>query len=150
MKNLIIAIASDHAGFELKEQLISYLEQKKYQIIDLGCSSKDSVDYPDYANKLVDSLKEQQVLRGILICGTGIGMSVAANRFNHIRAALCTNSLMAKFAREHNDANVLVLGARIIDQQTALDCVKSFLSTEFTETRHQLRIDKLARRENNE
>ncbi len=145
MQNFTIAIASDHAGFELKEQIISYLKQKKYQITDLGCFSKESVDYPDYANRLVETLKDQQVLRGILVCGTGIGMSIAANRFNHIRAALCTNSQMAKLAREHNDANVLVLGARIIDQQAALDSVQVFLDTEFTETRHQLRIDKLTK-----
>lgn len=145
MKNIVIAIASDHAGFDLKQQIISYLDKKKYQIIDLGCSNKNSVDYPDYANKLAEAIKDNHNLKGILTCGTGIGMSIAANRYNHIRAALCTNSQMSKLAREHNDANILVLGARIIDQQTAFNCVENFLNTDFTETRHQLRIDKLDR-----
>ena len=128
-----IFIASDHAGFRLKEFL-----KKHFELIDLGTDSESSCDYPIFAKKLAEKINGEN--RGILICGTGIGMSIAANRFSHIRAALCTNETMAKLARQHNDANVLVLGARIISENIALKCVEKFLSTDFEGDRHQRRI----------
>lgn len=128
-----IFIASDHAGFRLKEFL-----KKHFELIDLGTDSESSCDYPIFAKKLAEKINGEN--HGILICGTGIGMSIAANRFSHIRAALCTNETMAKLARQHNDANVLVLGARIISENIALKCVEKFLSTDFEGDRHQRRI----------
>ncbi len=138
MKDSKILIAADHAGFALKKILIEALN---YKVVDLGCHINDSVDYPDYAQALCKKMGNND--RGILICGSGIGMSMAANRFKHIRAALCTNVYMAKMAREHNDANVLVLGARIIDEETALACLNEFLLTEFKGEKHKIRVDKL-------
>ena len=141
MQNIIL-IASDHAGFNLKQEIINYLQKQKYQVVDQGCFDEEAVDYPDYAKNLCKTIKDGE--RGILVCGTGIGMSIAANRFNNIRAALCTNEAMAKFAREHNDANILVLGARIIEKETAFACLNKFLTTKFKgEDKHQKRIDKL-------
>jgi ribose 5-phosphate isomerase B len=137
----MILIASDHAGFELKKYIINQLKEESF--IDLGCDSLDSVDYPDYAYLLAKEIKNQQAKFGILICGTGIGMSIAANRFTYIRAALCTSALMAQKAREHNDANVLVLGARITDNNTALECIKTFIATKFLGERHNNRVEKL-------
>ena len=134
-----IIIAADHAGFKLKQQLIEYL--KGYQITDLGCFNDTSVDYPDYAKKLSSNLNDQQI--GVLICGSGIGMSICANRFSHIRAALCMNPEIAKLAREHNNANVLVLGARFIDLSTAIECLENFLNTPFEGGKHQIRVKKL-------
>ena len=128
-----IFIASDHAGFRLKEFL-----KKHFELIDLGTDSESSCDYPIFAKKLAEKINGENC--GILICGTGIGMSIAANRFSHIRAALCVNETMAELARQHNDANVLVLGARIIFEDTALKCVEKFLSTDFEGGRHQRRI----------
>ena len=136
----MIVIASDHAGFELKQHIIKNFPDK---FLDLGCDSVEAVDYPDYAYKLAKAIQEKKANIGVLICGSGIGMSIAANRFPNIRAALCTNALMAKFAREHNDANILVLGARIIDEKTAIECLSVFMNTPFKGERHQIRIDKL-------
>ena len=138
-----IVIASDHVGFKLKEIIKEYLKNNNFKIVDCGSSGEDAVDYPDYAYKLVEQLKNKLKYRGILICGSGIGMSIAANRFPYIRAALCTSPEMAKMARRHNDANVLVLGERIINQSAALECVEEFLNTEFAGMHHQARIDKL-------
>ncbi len=129
-----IFIASDHAGFELKEYL-----KTQFNLLDLGTHSSESCDYPVFAKKLVARLKDDD--KGILICGTGIGMSIAANRFKNIRAALCFNEEMAKLARQHNDANILVLGARIISPETAKTCVEKFLSTDFEGGRHQRRLE---------
>ncbi len=128
-----IFIASDHAGFELKEYLKTQLN-----LLDLGTHSSESCDYPVFAKKLAIKLKNDD--KGILICGTGIGMSIAANRFKNIRAALCFNEEMATLARQHNDANVLVLGARIISPETAKNCVEKFLSTDFEGGRHRRRL----------
>ncbi len=135
----MLLIASDHAGFELKQVITQFLKDNNQEFIDLGCNNTNAVDYPDYAYKLALKITD----KAILICGSGIGMSIAANRFSHIRAALCNDPEMAKLAREHNDANVLVLGARIIDQNTALKCLKVFLNTEFKAGHHQIRVDKL-------
>ena len=128
-----IFIASDHAGFELKEYLKKY-----FDLSDLGTHDNSSCDYPIFAKKLVSQLRDGD--RGILICGTGIGMSIAANRFKNIRAALCFNEEMTALSRQHNNANVLVLGARIISPETAKNCVEKFLSTDFEGGRHQRRV----------
>lgn len=133
-------IASDHAGFHLKQELIKSCE---HEWIDLGPESTDSVDYPDFAHKLADAMKEGQAEFGVLICGSGIGISMAANRHKHVRAALCTHGLMAKLARQHNNANVLVLGERITGVDVAKDCLKQFSETEFEGGRHTARVEKI-------
>ncbi len=140
-----ILIASDHAGFDLKKSLITNLQTLGYQIIDLGCNNaQDSVDYPDCANKLCAEIIAEKSSRGILICGSGVGISIAANRFKPIRAALCVNEEMAKLSRQHNDANVICLGARLTDSTVALNAVKTFLTTEFEGGRHERRVAKLS------
>jgi ribose 5-phosphate isomerase B len=144
MPNEVIAIACDHGGFEYKEILKSDLEKMGYEVADLGCYDGSSVDYPDYANKLADTLKEGLAQRGVLVCGSGIGMSIAANRHIHIRAALIHDALTARLCREHNNANVLVLGGRTTGIAVAQDCLKVFLETEFEGDRHQRRVDKMS------
>jgi ribose 5-phosphate isomerase B len=144
MPNEVIAIACDHGGFEYKEILKSDLEKMGYEVADLGCYDGSSVDYPDYANKLADTLKEGLAQRGVLVCGSGIGMSIAANRHIHIRAALVHDALTARLCRKHNNANVLVLGGRTTGIAVAQDCLKVFLETEFEGDRHQRRIDKMS------
>ena len=140
-----IAIASDHAGFELKEQLKSYFSQLGLACDDLGTDSTQSVDYPDFGNAMAAWLKKQDAdARGILICGSGIGISIAANRHSHVRAALVTGSEAAKLSRQHNDANVLCLGARLTNEATAKECVKAFLQTPFEGGRHAGRVEKLS------
>jgi ribose 5-phosphate isomerase B len=138
-----IAIAADHAGFDLKSALIEELGKSGFKVLDLGTDSIDSVDYPDFADKLAHAMKAGQAARGVLVCGTGIGISIAANRHKGIRAALCRDSTDARLAREHNDANVLVLGGRITGVETARDTLKSFLSTVFGGGRHQRRVEKM-------
>ena len=139
-----LALACDHAGLKLKEIIFKHLQDLKINYQDYGTNSEVSVDYPDYAAKVAEAIINNTAQAGILICGTGIGMSIAANRYKQIRAALCTDPFMAQMAREHNDANILVLGARITNPQNAIDCVSKFLSTKFTETRHLTRIAKLS------
>ena len=134
-------IASDHAGVELKSKIISSFEGIEF--IDLGPSSEDSVDYPDYASKVCEALKGEPEARGILICGTGIGMSIRANRYMHIRAGLCLTPEMAEMTRLHNDANVLCLGARVNDDNENLKITEAFLRTEFEGGRHERRVEKL-------
>ena len=139
-----ILIASDHAGFEMKELLKEFLNSEKYQVEDLGTNSKESVDYPDYAQKLCKKLlsaKDEYI--GILICGTGVGMSIAANRFKGIRAALCHHSQVARLSKQHDGANVLCLGARMIGSEVAKECVKEFLSAKFEGGRHERRVGKI-------
>ena len=143
MSDQVIAIASDHGGFELKEGLKADLEEMGLAIVDLGCYDTSSVDYPDYANKLAAALQNESATRGILVCGSGIGISIAANRHSHIRAALVHDALTAKLSREHNNANVIVLGGRTTGIEVARDCLKVFLNTKFEGGRHQMRIDKL-------
>ncbi len=141
-----IFIASDHAGFVLKEFLVIELAKLGLEAVDLGCSSAEkSVDYPDYAQKLCKKITDKNQLRGILICGSGIGISIAANRFKHIRAALCYNTNSAKLSRAHNDSNVVCLGARFTKDKQALSIVKAFLSTEFEGARHARRVEKLTK-----
>lgn len=144
MTNEVIAIASDHGGFDYKEILKSELENMGFEVADLGCHDNSSVDYPDYANKMADALKDGTAKSGVLICGTGIGISIAANRHKHVRAALVHDALTARLTREHNDANVMVLGGRTTGIETAKDCLKVFFNTEFEGDRHQRRIDKMS------
>ncbi len=139
-----IAIASDHGGVDVKSFLKNKLKKSGYDIIDLGTHNDEAVDYPDYANKIADVIKDGSVDYGILICGTGIGISIAANRHHHIRAALCSTTTDARLARAHNDANVIALGARTMGEILILDCVKIFLSTDFVAGRHALRIKKIS------
>ena len=141
--NKKIFLSSDHGGFELKTSVISFLKEGNYDVEDLGCFSLESVDYPDYANLIAKSIKNNINSYGILFCGTGIGVSIAANRHSHIRAALCTSVEMASKSRKHNDANVLALGGRILNNLIIKDIVFQFLNTDFEEGRHRLRVNKL-------
>ena len=138
--NETIFIASDHAGFDLKKQITNSM---KASFVDLGADSEDSVDYPDYAKILVSKINSTENSKGILICGSGIGMSISANRDNNIRAGLAFEPEIAKLMREHNDANVLVLPGKYMNIQKALICIKNFLTTNFEGGRHQNRINKL-------
>ena len=138
-----IALASDHAGVALKEQLKAVLADRGLEALDLGPFDTASVDYPDYADRLAAALADGRAGRGILICGTGIGIGIAANRHRHVRAALCHDVTTARLCREHNDANVLVLGARTPGPETARDCLLAFLDTAFLGGRHATRVGKL-------
>lgn len=141
---MTVYIASDHAGFTLKKLIINDLNEKGYPVIDMGTSSAtESVDYPNFAHAVVDALEMEPSAQGILICGTGIGMSIAANRFSHIRAALCHSDHDARAARQHNNANILCLGERTTDKDRALDFVHIFLTTPFDKGRHQQRLEKI-------
>ncbi|MCK0070412.1 ribose 5-phosphate isomerase B [Kordiimonas laminariae] len=144
MADKTIAFASDHAGFELKEALKTYLSEQGYEVLDLGAHSLESVDYPDFGKAMGDAIAEGKANKGILVCGSGIGISIAANRNPAVRAALVQSGLAAKLARQHNDANVISLGARLIGVETAYDCVDAFLATDFEGGRHQRRVDKLS------
>ena len=136
-----ILIASDHAGYKLKKILIEEL-QGEIKFEDLGPFSENSVDYPDYAKKLSKKIDLKNDLLGVLICGSGIGMSMVANRFKNVRAALCMNNKMSILARQHNNANILVLGSRLISEQEAIKCLLVFLKTNYEGGRHQARLDK--------
>jgi ribose 5-phosphate isomerase B len=138
-----IFAGSDHAGLALKLSIIKHLEAKGHQVVDVGTHTTDSCDYPDYAHKVAHSIKAEPNSKGLLTCGSGIGISMAANRHPGIRAALCHNSLEAELSRMHNDANVLVLGGRIIGEVLAHDIADKFFNTEFEGGRHSLRIDKI-------
>jgi len=139
-----IAIGSDHGGYELKKLIVRYLQDSNHAITDCGCYASDSVDYPDFAEKVCDEVRSGASEAGILICGTGIGMSIAANRHRDIRAALCHEAFTARMSREHNNANVLCLGERVIGSELALDIVRVWVSTDFAGGRHQKRLDKLS------
>jgi ribose 5-phosphate isomerase B len=139
-----IAIGCDHGGFELKEEILKYIKTlKNVEVADFGVANKDSVDYPDYGAKVSEAVSKGMVDRGILICGTGIGMSIVANRYPKVRAALCHDHFTAQMSREHNDANILVMGERVIGKGVALEIVKTWIETEFAGGRHQLRLDKI-------
>ncbi len=144
MTDETIAIASDHAGLALKNALAEQLRGLGYTVQDLGTNSGESVDYPDYADKLAAALESGPARRGVLVCGTGIGISIAANRHRHIRAALCHNTTDARLSRQHNDANVLIVGARTLGAEVAADCLQVFLATEFEGGRHQPRVSKMS------
>ena len=139
--NETIFIASDHAGFDLKKQILNTV---KANLIDLGVNTEESVDYPDYAKKLVSKIRTTENSKGILICGSGIGMSIAANRQKNIRAGLAFEPEIAKLMREHNDANVLVLPGKFMNIQDVLKCIENFLTTNFAGGRHQNRVKKLS------
>ena len=139
-----IFISCDHGGFYLKEQIVEYLLKKSFKTIDLGTKDSSSVDYPDYSNVLVDKIKISSDSMGILLCGTGIGMSIAANRYSHIRAALCSDEDMARLSRQHNNANVLVIGGRTTSKNSAKKIIDVFVSTEFEKGRHTKRLKKIS------
>lgn len=139
----MIVIGSDHGGLNLKTALNIYLAGRGVEVTDAGTNSDDSVDYPDFGQKVAEIVISGQADLGILICGTGIGMSIAANKVPGIRAALVTDAFMARMAREHNNANILVLGGRVLDDQKACDLVGAWLDSTFQGGRHQMRLDKI-------
>ena len=138
-----IAIGSDHAGFELKKRIKDFLDARGTRWEDLGTDSADSTDYPDYAFPVAEAVARGEFDRGILICGTGIGMSIVANKVRGIRAALCTSPAMAEFSRRHNDANILTLGGRILSPKEAMEIVETWLGTTFEGNRHARRVGKI-------
>lgn len=144
-----IAIGADHGGYALKEEIVALLKELGHEVEDFGCNCADSVDYPDYALPVAEKVASGEFDRGILICGTGVGMSIAANKVKGIRCALVHDLFTAKATREHNDSNVLAMGARIIGPAVALEIVKIWLSTEFAGGRHQNRLNKIAAIEEN-
>lgn len=140
----MLALGCDHGGYELKQEIIKYLQEKNIEFIDFGCDSTASVDYPEYARKVGTAIIEGTCDKGILICGTGIGISIAANKMKGIRAALCTDCFCAEATRLHNDANILALGGRVVGPGLAVKIVDTFLNTPFSgDERHQRRIDKI-------
>lgn len=142
-----IPIASDHAGFELKEKLASHLAALGYEVENLGTSSEASTDYPDYAHPLAREVSEGQARRGVLLCGTGLGMSYTANRYPHVRAAVAWTPEIAELARRHNDANVLVVPARFVSEESARQILETWLKTPFDGGRHERRVEKIERTE---
>jgi len=136
-----IAIGSDHAGFQYKEIVKKHLEEKGFEVLDKGTFSEERVDYPVYGEVVANAVASGEADRGIVICGTGIGISIAANKVKGIRAALCTNEYMAKMARKHNDANILAFGARVLGIDVALGIVDVFFSTDFEGGRHEKRVN---------
>lgn len=138
-----IAMSCDHGGLELKESIKKYLEEQGIEILDLGTNTTDSVDYPEYGKACGEAVASGKAERGIVCCGTGIGISIAANKVKGVRCALCTDAHMAEMTRKHNDANILAMGGRIIDVETAKNITQTWLDTEFEGGRHQRRVDML-------
>ena len=138
-----VAIANDHAGLLLKDALLDVLSTLECTVTDLGTNSGDSVDYPDYGNKMAEAITRKACDFGVLICGSGVGINIAANRHLGVRSAVCPDTTTAKLARLHNNANVIAFGARLIGPETAKDCLKTFLTTSFEGGRHEKRIAKL-------
>ncbi|MDC0619628.1 ribose 5-phosphate isomerase B [Candidatus Pelagibacter ubique] len=138
-----IFLSSDHAGYKLKELIKLHLDKKKINYIDLGPFNSQSVDYPDYAHKVAKKVKTNNNHAGILVCGSGMGMNIAANRHKNIRAAQCFNLKSTKLSRLHNDANIITLGSRLLTKKTAINCVSVFLNTKFEGGRHAKRIKKI-------
>lgn len=138
-----VAIGNDHAAYEFKKAIIDYLKLNGHEVINCGTDSKDSVDYADYAGSVSKLVLEKKADYGILICGTGLGISMAANKIKGIRAALVTNELCAKLSREHNNANIIAFGARVIGVDLAISCLDAFLKAEFEGGRHAKRVEKL-------
>ena len=143
MKINRVIIASDHAGFKLKESVKKFLFKKRKKILDLGTKNSKSVDYPDYAHLLSRKMKNNKDAFGILICGSGIGMNITANKHKNVRAALCYNVKSAKLSRQHNNANVMAVGARLTKKNVALKCVETFIKTNFEGGRHNRRVKKI-------
>ena len=144
----MIYIGSDHAGFELKEKIIEHLKKNNVDFVDVGCYNIQSVDYPDIARKVCENILPGKGEKGILVCGTGIGISIAANKFKGIRAALCCDIYSTKYARLHNDANILCLGGRVIETELAFEITDTFLNTDFEGGRHTERLNKIINIEN--
>ena len=143
VKSEKVILASDHAGFKLKEEIKKFLIKNKKKVTDLGTKKTSSVDYPDYAHLLSKKMKKSKNQFGILICGTGVGMSMAANKHKNIRAALCYNIKSTKLSRQHNNANVMTIGARLTKKNIVLKCISTFLKTDFDRGRHLRRIKKI-------
>lgn len=139
----MIAVGSDHAGYLLKTKIVEFLKEQGYEVKDYGTFGKNSVDYPDYGKTVAEAVKNRECSKGIIICGTGIGISMSANKVPGIRAALCTSSTMAKLSREHNNANVLAIGERIVGESVAVDIVDVWLNTDFLGGRHERRVNKI-------
>lgn len=145
MPNQVIAFASDHAGYVLKDALCDFVKTLGYDVLDLGTNGPDSVDYPEYGKKMGEAIASEAAQAGVLVCGSGIGISIAANRNPAVRAALCHDVTTARLCRQHNDANVIALGERLTGIETAKQAVEAFLGTEFEGGRHQRRVDLLSR-----
>ena len=145
----MIAIGSDHGGFELKNKIVKWLEDNGYDVKDFGIYENKSVDYPDIAEVVCKSIISGECDRGILVCGTGIGISIAANKIKGIRAAVCGDIYSAAMTKRHNNANVITLGGRVVGEDVAIEIVKAWLTNEFEGGRHQNRIDKITNLENN-
>ena len=141
---MIIPIGADHAGFELKEKVIQHLKQKGYEIKDFGCHSEESIDYPDYGHPVAEMIEENDGMLGVLICGSGNGINMTANKHQGIRSALCWRNDIAKLAREHNNANIIAIPARFVSESEALEMIDTFFSTKFEGGRHERRVDKIA------
>ena len=139
----LIVIASDHGGFSLKVDIVSFLKELGYEVNDMGPKNQNSVDYPDYGIRIAQAVTQNTNSRGIVICGTGIGMSIVVNRFTGIRGTLCSDLYTAKLCREHNDSNILIMGGRVVGYGLAREIVKVWLSTPFDGGRHQKRLDKI-------
>ena len=142
-----IAIGADHAGFAVKQAIKKHLEQAGYNVDDVGTESEESVDYPEFARAVAEKVAGGMAQLGVLVCGTGMGMAIAANKVPGIRAAVVHDKVTARLAREHNDANVLTLGARVVDPSQAVEIVKEFLNAQFAGGRHQRRVDKISEME---
>ena len=140
----MIPIGADHAGFKLKKSIIKHLNEKGFETKDFGCYSEESIDYPDYAHPVAEMVENDSNLLGILICGSGNGISMTANKHQNIRSAICWNVEIAKLAREHNNANIITLPARFISEEEALKMIDMFFETDFEGGRHQRRVDKIA------
>ena len=140
----MIAIGSDHGGLELKEAIVKALATRGLDVDDFGTDNGESVDYPDFAEKVAGAVSRGEIKQGILVCGTGIGMSIVANKFPGVRAALVTDEFMAQMAKEHNDANILVLGGRVLAEEMAVKMVNTWLDSSYEGGRHQRRLDKIA------
>lgn len=143
MNNTPIAVGCDHGGLELKVEIVRFLKNRGIEIKDYGVFSPDSVDYPDIGKEVARAVSKKEYDRGILVCGAGIGMSIVANKYPGVRAALCHDDYTAKMSREHNDANILVMGGRILEVEKAIEAVNIWLDTEFTGGRHKKRIEKI-------
>ncbi len=138
-----ILLANDHAGTSLKNEIKKVLENKGYSVVNLGCDTEESVDYPDFAHPLAEKISNNENLKGIIICGSGIGVSMSANKHKGVRSALCWNKETAKLSRSHNNANVLALPARFLEKKEAIEIVEIFLNTDFEGGRHERRVDKI-------
>jgi ribose 5-phosphate isomerase B len=144
-----LAIGSDHAGLDLKNRVLALLKQKGVQVEDYGTNNEESVDYPDYGMQVAEAVSKRKVDRGVLLCGSGIGMSIVANKYPKVRAALCYDTETARLSRQHNDANILVMGGRLLKEAQAMEIVKIWLETEFEGGRHARRIQKIHEIEKN-